>query len=345
MQKNIGIIVKYTNQTVWNALAQHISLIKNAGYETIIFISKKANNKVIDSSNSPYIVVYKSNMDLIKKLNQQKNLWSLWSPDIITTLHLIIQRFFYHRQIVTWIQGTLPEESYMRYHSRFRRWILNLIEALSFKISNKFVFVSESMVDFYQHQHPFGKKPHIVVPCLSEFSLFNNQINKIPNSYVYIGGLSEWQCFKETVSIYKKIRTVDSVFHIITLDTQKAIHIINDIIPDANDIKIYSITERNKIPYILSQFERGFLIRKESPVNYVASPIKFLEYLSCNVDVIITKAIPSYANIVEKYQIGTVVDIHSPEIILIPYSGRAKQVYSHLFSKQEFINRYQQLLR
>lgn len=46
-------------------------------------------------------------------------------------------------------------------------------------------------------------------------------------------------------------------------------------------------------------------------VNQVAAPIKFLEYLSCGVNVIMTDAVPSYAKLIEETNVGTVVDMNA----------------------------------
>lgn len=186
-------------------------------------------------------------------------------------------------------------------------------------------------------------KKSAAIPCLSDFKESQLSKMKIPNSFVYIGGLAKWQCFEKTIDLYARIKDENSVFHIITLDVDKAKDIVSSKLQDLSNIKIYAIKERNRIPEILSQFERGFLIRENSPVNYVSSPIKFLEYLSCNVDVIMTNAVPSYANIVEKYEIGTVLD-REDNFNLNPFSGNAKQVYDKLFSKGKFIEEYKRIL-
>ena len=75
----------------------------------------------------------------------------------------------------------------------------------------------------------------------------------------------------------------NSVLHVITFDIEKANRKINDVFSDRDNISVYSILNRVEIPNILSQFEYGFIIRECNLVNYVASPIKFAEYLACGV--------------------------------------------------------------
>lgn len=339
MQKTVAVVVWHTIPAIWYATQKHIDLQHEAGYKVKIFI----RTKEAISNEDGLIFHYTSIVQLYKIINLDRSINVLWSPDVFVTILLLGQRFFKHKKIITWIQGTLPEESYMRNKDKLRRTVLYWIEAMGFKISNGFIFVSKSMAEFYRKKHPFGVKKSAAIPCLSDFKESQLSKMKIPNSFVYIGGLAKWQCFEKTIDLYARIKDENSVFHIITLDVDKAKDIVSSKLQDLSNIKIYAIKERNRIPEILSQFERGFLIRENSPVNYVSSPIKFLEYLSCNVDVIMTNAVPSYANIVEKYEIGTVLD-REDNFNLNPFSGNAKQVYDKLFSKGKFIEEYKRIL-
>ena len=79
-------------------------------------------------------------------------------------------------------------------------------------------------------------------------------------------------------------------------------------------------------------------------VNHVAAPIKFLEYLSCGVNVIMTDAVPSYAKLVKENSAGTVVDIKSNKILINPYNPLVKKVYYDNFNRDMYVDRYRYLL-
>ena len=79
-------------------------------------------------------------------------------------------------------------------------------------------------------------------------------------------------------------------------------------------------------------------------VNQVAAPIKFLEYLSCGVNVIMTNAVPSYAKLVEENNVGTVVDINAENITIKPYNPNAKEVYNKYFNRETYVDKYKTLL-
>jgi hypothetical protein len=333
-----------TSIAVWNSLKLHIELCLLCGITVDIYKSIRMNDSLIQDEYKNNVIEYDSYINLRRSLNKG-NYDYIWCPDSLCVL-LLKLLFVRCNKIIYWVQGTAPYESLMKHQNYLKFWVLSLIETLSFYCSDAYVFVSESMKEFYEKKYNIGSKLNIVVPCLSEFS--NNhsvsKIEKIKNSFVYIGGISVWQCFEETLDIYSKVRTEDTIFHIITPDIDKAKELVSRKIGDAKDIEIYCIKDRTRIPETLSKFEYGFLIRKDNPVNYVASPIKFVEYLSCGVNVILTKALPAYAKLVEEYSIGTVVDINNGTPKINYYSDNAQKIYTEHFNKQIFIDRYKNLL-
>lgn len=345
MTKKIAIIADYGIPAIWNAMKQHIDMIKDAGCSVCVYYDINQSSSIILKEHLYACVSYKNRKDLLHKLLDDETLDYIWCPNIIMTLKIGTNSAL-RGKLILWVQGTLPDESYLRNRSWIRWIVLYFLEKLAFGWTSKFVFVSNSMQHFYTKRHRLmiKDKESIVVPCLSEFAAFPCENKRLPQSYVYIGGLSAWQCFDETLTIYEKIASPESVFHIITFDTEKAERIVSARFERTRGIKIYSIKERKEIPYVLSKFQYGFLIRQNNPVNYVSSPIKFLEYLSCGVNVITTDAIPSYAKIVKERGIGTVIDLNSNKISINPFSENASRAYHELFSRKEYVLKYQKLL-
>ena len=339
----VAVIATYRNSfAIWNCMRQHIDLMLQAGSNVFIYISNLENAEYIQEEYVPCIIHYNSKRDLKIKI-QKQNVNTIWYSDVVSTLKY--GRLGTHSRVLTWIQGTIPDESFLRYKSYLKKWILETIEYFAFKFADGFVLVSDSMRDYYEKKYGFQFKNYIVIPCLSDFHDYIPAGKRVENSYVYIGGMSEWQCFDRIVELYAQIRTRGSVFHVITMEKEKAEQIILSKLGDKNNISIYSITDRQRIPEILSTFQFGFLIREESPVNYVSSPIKFLEYLSCGVNVIMTDTIPAYSKLVMANKIGTVVPYGLSEGIAINnFSPNARQVYLDNFDKEHFIAAYKSIL-
>ena len=332
--KHIAIVAHQSNPSICSSMMVHADLIKSAGYKVTLFILED-----LEECFEPYDydkVLYVSNKDLKQKF-EEKCVDCVFLTTYLKVLDLKLSGI--GLPMYLWMQGDEPHESFMRNHSYLRKYALSFLLWLAFKFIKGVVFVSDAMKDYYNEIYGI-KKRFIVVPCLSEFEPNYNQKDRLTNSFVYIGGLSVWQCFEETLNVYKQLRTNDSIFHIITRDVDYATEKVMNQIGDMVGIKVYSITDRGLIPDILQKFQYGFLIRRDNVVNQVASPIKFLEYISCGVNVIMTEAVPSYAQIIKENGIGTVIDLERKKIILKEYNPLAAYVYEENFNKTIYINRY-----
>ena len=338
--KKIAVVAYETNAAVCSSMMMHVEMMNDAGFNVTLYLHEAVPVKYFSSYN---IIKhqYSSFKELRSWLSENKE-DCIWCTNSLYVLLLRVHRI--KLPVYIWQQGDGPAESYMRHHNRLRCFVLKKILRYAFKTVSGTIFVSDSMRDYYIQNYRYNK-PSAVVPCLSEFSGVEVSVDKIPNSFVYIGGLSVWQCFDEILLLYKRIRKPNSVFHIITLDKETAISKVKSIIGSLDGIEIYSITDRKKIPEILNKFQFGFLVRKDDVVNLVSSPIKFLEYLSCGINVIMTEAVPAYAEIVKKYKIGTVVRLEDDHIVINEFSDNAKDVYNQLFDRGLYVRRYKKLMQ
>lgn len=336
--KKIAIVAYETSAAVCSSMMMHVGMISDLQYEIIMFIQKDIKYKIFDSY--PYPKEFYDKPCELSALFDKYGVEKIWCTNPIYVLKLIRLTKL---PIYLWKQGDTAAESFMAHHNYFRKWALQIIDAYTLRKVSGVIYVSDAMKEYYENKYILHTKS-IVVPCLSEFADIDiGKVDRMPESYVYIGGLSVWQCFDEILKLYSRIRTEKSVFHIITLDTEEAREKVLQIVGDVKNIEIYSIIDRANIPYILNKFEYGFLIRKNDVVNRVAAPIKFLEYLSCGVNVIMTNAIPSYAKLVKEKKVGTIVDTNT-SVNINKYNPLAKKVYKDLFNRKVFVKRYQHLL-
>lgn len=71
------------------------------------------------------------------------------------------------------------------------------------------------------------------MPCFNEISIsdkaFSDSRKISENNFVYIGSLSAWQCFEETLQVYKKIESkskVETRIYIYTYEQEKAFKLL-----------------------------------------------------------------------------------------------------------------------
>ena len=336
--KTIAIVAYEKNPAVCSSLLMHVHMMLEAGYSILLLVKSDVPKSYFVDLDFP-IEIY-MNLNELPKLLKKYCVSKVWctTPSYLLRLSRVTKLPIY-----LWKQGDTAAESFMKHHNYIRKWIIHLIGFLAFRKAKGIIYVSETMKNYYEKIYCI-KKNSIIVPCLSEFSQTKINVKRIPNSFVYIGGLSVWQCFEETLQLYAKIRKTDSILHIITLDVVMARCKVLQVIGDEHNIEIYSVEDRSKIPSILNKFQYGFLIRKKDVVNMVAAPIKFLEYISCGVNVIMTDAIPSYAKLVEENNIGTIVDLCATDILINAYNDQAKKVYAEKFDHTYFVKEYNKLL-
>lgn len=104
----------------------------------------------------------------------------------------------------------------------------------------------------------------------------------------------------------------------------------------------------SEVPEYLLAADYGLLIRENSITNYVASPVKFAEYLSCGLKVIISSELGDYSALTMKHNLGYVIDSLSGNSNLgkveIGEKLRVSQFAKLNFTKRAFKAEYKKLL-
>ena len=350
-QKSI-LFIAYdcNNNAVWNALKIHVKLVHSLGYNISFIVDEKYQEIV--KKDYPYskIYTYKSLFDLMIKLNKLPET-KIYSPVTISTLASLVAKIVKSKEIYYWVQGVIPEESFLRHKSKLRYTILSLMEQFSLAISTKQIFVSDEMQRYLEKKYKKRYRKSIVVPCISEFS--DDKSIKEKDSFVYIGGMSAWQRIDKMLLIFNDIVTINSnaKLYIATLEKQKAQEYIERYLDkeNSNRVEVLSLEKREEIQNFLSTKEYGFLIREENVVNHVSSPIKLAEYLSCGVNVIISTSVKSYASYIDENGAG--VSLNEDEKIIDKFKNytsnreNALDVYRHFFSEETHLLHYKELLK
>lgn len=224
------------------------------------------------------------------------------------TFRLCLKGF---KNIVYWVQGSSPDESFMRNHSYLRKFFISCIEFFALEKA-KFVFmVSQGMLKHYKRKYhkDYSYKTYIM-PCYNselQMNLFNTPAKYENNTFCYVGGLSVWQCFPETVELYKKLedKIPNAKFKVLTGDGEKAKSII-----DSYGIKNYEIkyVKPNQLVNELASCKYGFIVRAKSPVNYVATPTKLSNYMAAGLIPIVSNTVSFFEEILGKSKYAVVLD-------------------------------------
>ena len=213
--------------------------------------------------------------------------------------------------VILWVQGIIPEESYMRHHSGLRRKILSVIEKKGLVAADILFFISESMRKHFSQKYKFDAKQYYIMPCFNtEFKrdsyYFNDKYKS--NQFGYAGGLQAWQCFEQSIELYSLVekRVPSCSLRVLTKDIQTAERIIKK-----HNIERYSVgfVPQSIIDEELAKSKSGFALREESIVNYVSTPTKLSSYISNGVFPIYTNAIGDFSVLANQNPYCVCVDL------------------------------------
>lgn len=246
--------------------------------------------------NYPNIVVLKCYLDVVKESLEKIGYTCEYVNSLsnVNKSELIVFPMgndafkYYHKgyhNFILWQQGVTSEESFLRHKSNIRRFILNFMDVFAMKKAKLILYVSESLRHYYEKvgHTSFASKSYIM-PCFNEklinIDLSYKDYNKL--RFAYVGSLSVWQCFDETLTIYKKIEdnVQDTFIKILTFQEDEAIKKVKNI-----GIKNYEIKSvpQEQVRKELENVSYGFVIRGDSIVNKVATPTKLSSYLAAGV--------------------------------------------------------------
>lgn len=339
------------NLAVWYSAQSHLSFIQNCGEKINVIVREKylfdLDKYWITNFKPDNVISAKGTFDLIsilRKRRDEKYFCLSWKEVLLVHSILIFSR----PDIYYWVQGILPEEDYVRTKNPIRKYSFKFLEKWALKSSDKLILVSNYMKEYMEKTRRLKFKDYVIIPCTS--NLDYNQTKKIKNSFTYIGGLLEWQRLDRILVMFKNIvsQWSDSTLHLITYDPDKATELVEKYIPCEYHKNVVSKTlnDRNQIAAHLSSMEYGFLIRDDGPVNNVSSPIKLAEYLSCGVNVIISKSVVSFTNAIEEKGCGIIIEEDADINQLFshqPKEQAAIELYNEIFNKEVILKKYQNL--
>lgn len=211
------------------------------------------------------------------------------------------------KKVVSWVQGILPEESYLRHKSKLRFCFLSYLEKKALKKIDYFLFVSEAMRKHYEIKYNLFFPSYMVFPC------FNTDINldafKTPgkyenNTFVYAGGTAKWQNLDSIVEAYSLVEShiSNAKFLFLTNDSKYAETLVNKY-----GIKNFEIkyVKKELLPSVLSQAKFGFVLRDDIAINNVSTPTKLSTYLSCGIIPVFSNSIHDFFELMKdkKYRI------------------------------------------
>lgn len=181
------------------------------------------------------------------------------------------------------------------------------------------VCVSEAMKREVVARWHVPEKKIRVVPCCTDVAAGESAIAGrdaarkrfgLEDRFVvaYCGSLEAWQMPEASLATFFAIAALRPDAHFLAITNHAGrMEEVAERCGVGRDRRTVIAVPHTEVPGYLACADVALLIREDSPVNEVASPVKFAEYLSCGLPVILTQGIGDYSMLVEQKGIGCVL--------------------------------------
>ena len=224
-----------------------------------------------------------------------------------------------YTHICTWYQGVVPEERRMQGSNSLIVLLHAIVEKFSLKISLFSFFVSKAIKEHYERKYnlSFTEDRYEIIPCFNEKGPFKNCFLpgvKRPFSFVYSGGMGVWQCFNETLEVFKIIKShiPEATLAVYTYQVDKAEDVVKHNGIEGVDVQFIPKEQMNDA---LSDKMFGFVLRADNTVNNVATPTKLSNLTANGVIPICSLAVKDFSDVTRKNKY--VIHVKSDNVLLM----------------------------
>jgi len=230
------------------------------------------------------------------------------------------------------VKAVLSEEVKLRRKNAILRYYyIRYVEKVELKKADKLVCVSQNLKTCIENIS--GRKKVSVIPCCFDKKKFRFDgivrqevrkalgFNSNQKVICYSGGLSNWQRIDDIISLYEEVskQTQGFKFLFLTRELNQLQLKLDKSILCRTDYVIKSCQHDDVYRY-LSAADAGIIMREDTIVNNVASPIKIAEYLACGLPVILTRGIGDASDLISQNNLG---------LLLLDSQNMSKQVIQY----------------
>lgn len=372
--RGLFILHEGVGSTIFNSqILEHVKMFQE--FEILTFETfkhswntSKKNLKLIRESNNVEIKLHKgvniylpfaiiiNSILLLRLLLRRKGEFDFIHAraDYTTFLCILLKPF--HNLPVIWdcrgdtvaeLSDTVSRKNILFKIIHFIYWspLYNLILKINSSKNDYSIFVSKEL----QKKFYDKKINSSVIPCLVSANLFyfdeslrvktRKQFNYEENEkiFLYSGSMVGYQAIEENIKIFKEILNKDSKNRILIATSQinTAKKLFNEF--SSNQLRIINMPF-SQMNSIYNMVDFSILIRKNHPLNLVASPTKFGEYCMTGLPVIMNDSVQQSYEIGQK--LNNLVNLENVKQVSNKIRGGIAEKAKDFFAREILITKY-----
>lgn len=196
------------------------------------------------------------------------------------------------------------------------------LEFLQQKIADKIFVVSVTLKRYYISNYDSDSKKFVLYPCLSSSEKFyfkkelrdqvRSELGVSKNTlYVYSGGIAaNWHIPDSFLRLFSVIAEKDMNARLLVISpkmTDSFVKMVSDNTFFKGRVILKEAIPNHEVVKYLNAADFGILLRENNPVNNVAFPSKYAEYMLCGLPTIISEAVCDCAEYCKNNNSGVVL--------------------------------------
>jgi glycosyltransferase involved in cell wall biosynthesis len=217
------------------------------------------------------------------------------------------------------VRGLVGQEKQLASGSSMKSWLISYLELQQGSRADRLATVSENLKQYLGRK--IRRHNMTVIPsCFNETSFYfdstaRSEIRKsldLDETSIllcYSGGMSAWQRIGDIISLLKGVCSADARCKALFLTTShdEVTRRLKEAQFPPGKAFVRGCSHKEVHRY-LSAADVGFIMRHDTLVNNVASPVKVGEYLACGLPVILTRGIGDYSDLLPAAGVGMLLD-------------------------------------
>lgn len=217
------------------------------------------------------------------------------------------------------VRAFVGEEQRMNPAARLKAVVTEYLEKREIRLTDRVATVSQNLRN--RLEVATGRRGTIVIPsCFDDHAFYYDSaarqqqraalgLDDTARLICYSGGTSAWQRIDDIIAALKRVcmTSLQCKALFLTPDQAEVTRRLQRAEFPTAQAFVRGCAHKDVYRY-LSAADAGIIMRHDTPVNNVASPVKVAEYLACGLPVIMTRGIGDYSELLPAAGVGLLLD-------------------------------------